>query len=396
MTETVVITGSRAAIDDDDVTIAIGDRELSGWTGVRVTAGMERCPRDFDLSATEFYPGEANAIICKPGDECTVFLGKDKVVTGYLNRYGASLSARGHSVTLSGRGMCQDLVDCAAEWPGQQISAASVLDVAKKLAEPYGVTVTGDRGLSVGRPDSAIIPQMNLMLGETPMQVIERLCRISSFLAYEQADGSLLLTALEQTGAGGVGPTAWKAGRAASGFEEGVNVQSASVQFSDDQKFNEYRAYLFAFSPKLELLTEDDNLLVTISDPSVKRTRRHVTLVEQGHGLAVDNAKKRAAWEAARRWGRGQRLQLTTDSWRDSAKKLYTPQTFVSLSLPTLKIVDQQWLISEVTYRKDANGTACDLVLMPPEAFSVQPTLPNFGMPLELAQLPAGIGKRTQ
>ncbi|MGI4800703.1 MAG: hypothetical protein ACRYG8_43120, partial [Janthinobacterium lividum] len=32
------------------------------------------------------------------------------------------------------------------------------------------------------------------------------------------------------------------------------------------------------------------------------------------------------------------------------------------------------WLISEVTYRRDDNGTHADLVLMPPDAFALAPS----------------------
>ncbi|WP_434547729.1 hypothetical protein [Pantoea stewartii] len=31
------------------------------------------------------------------------------------------------------------------------------------------------------------------------------------------------------------------------------------------------------------------------------------------------------------------------------------------------------WLLGEVTFRKDDQGTAADIVLMPPAAFSVEP-----------------------
>jgi prophage tail gpP-like protein len=382
----VEVTASRTAIDADDFRIEVDGKVLGGWMSARVTAGIERCPRDFDFTTTEKFASDSNSIVCKPGQDCVVWLGKDKVVTGFVNRYRVSISARSHTISLSGRGLCQDLVDCAGEWPGQQITASSVLDVARKLIEPYadsGLTVRGDKGLSIGQPDSAVIPQLNLMLGETAWDVIERLCRISGLLAYEDADGALVLSRLEQTDA--KGPTGWKAERAANGFREGVNVVSAAVTFADDGRYSEYQAYIFAFNPVLEL-DKVQNLIATYNDPGVKRHRRHITLLEQGHALAYENAKKRAAWEASRRWGRSMSVHVTTDSWRDKAGALYRPRTLVPVDLPSLKIVNQMWLISEVTYRKDVNGTACDLVLSPPEAFSVQPTLPSYGIPLELIE----------
>jgi prophage tail gpP-like protein len=56
---------------------------------------------------------------------------------------------------------------------------------------------------------------------------------------------------------------------------------------------------------------------------------------------------------------------------------LWTPNTLVPLWLPTLKLPDAVWLISEVTYHRDENGTTADLIIMMPEAFLPQPILLN-------------------
>jgi prophage tail gpP-like protein len=40
-------------------------------------------------------------------------------------------------------------------------------------------------------------------------------------------------------------------------------------------------------------------------------------------------------------------------------------------------LVNKDWLISTVTFRKDQSGTHADLVLMPPRAFEVQPSTLN-------------------
>ena len=74
-----------------------------------------------------------------------------------------------------------------------------------------------------------------------------------------------------------------------------------------------------------------------------------------------------------RRFGRAKRLQVTVDGWRDSAGKLWGRNTLRRMSLPVCGLVDQLWLLGEVTFRKDDRGTAAEMVLMPPAAFSVEP-----------------------
>jgi prophage tail gpP-like protein len=385
----VTIVGAGQDPDPDDVLITVGDTTVSGWKSVRISAGIERCPRDFDVTATEVFPG-VDKIVMRPGDECSVFLGKDRVLTGFVNRYSASIEPTGHTVSVSGRGACQDVVDCAAHWQGQQIVSTSVLKVAQDLCEPLGITVRGASGPPVGKPGadraSRIIPYMVLMLGETVWTIIERMCRLSGLLVFEDADGALVLVE---------GPTADPdaAGSldvAGTGFAEGVNVKSASLALSDDQRFSPYEVYWFSFNPLLEF-GEEQNFISSSADPGVRRYRPHVMIAETGKEMSHQVAVDRANWEASRRWGQGHQLTIVTDSWRDGNGKLYRPYTLARLELPTLKVSGVAWLISEATYIKGAGGTSCELKLSPLESFAVQPTLPQFAIPAELINAAARI-----
>lgn len=384
-TQTIVITGAKDAIDDDDVLVQIGDAALGGWKDVRITAGIESCPRDFELQAAENTP-DGRQVFARPGDPCEVYLGRDKVVTGYVNRWQGSITATSHSVQLSGRGMCQDLVDCSAKWPGQQIKSTSVLAVAQELASAFGIRVRGASGPSVGLPgpdrSSRIIPYAVLMLGETAWEVIDRMCKLSGLLAFEQADGSLLLA----EGPSDAEDAPLTLDVAGTGFEEGVNVETASLTLSDDQRFSEHETYWFSFNPLLEF-GEEMNFVTRKSDPGVARYRPNIIIAEAGKEMALQQAQDRGSWEAARRWGQGHRLLITTDTWRDSGGKLYRPFTLARVRIPSLKLDDVTWVIGEVTYRKGETGTACDLVLAPIAAFAIQPTLPQYAVPAELAQL---------
>src|SRR4051812_44450714 len=109
----------------DDLTLIANTTRISGWTSVRVTRGIERLPSDFEISMTERYPGEIGAISVHPGDQCTIQLGRDTVLTGYVDRYIPSIDGCSHSICITGRGRCADLIDCSAEWPGNQISQAT-------------------------------------------------------------------------------------------------------------------------------------------------------------------------------------------------------------------------------------------------------------------------------
>lgn len=63
--------------------VAGGGQQVQGWTSVRITRGIERCPSDFEVGLTELYPGEANDLVVQAGDTCIVKIGNDTVITGH-------------------------------------------------------------------------------------------------------------------------------------------------------------------------------------------------------------------------------------------------------------------------------------------------------------------------
>lgn len=345
----------------DDLTLTVGGQAISGWTDIRVTRGIERLPSDFQIGLTELFPGELDKVIIAPGAACTVHLGQDLVITGYVDRFIPSFGDDRHSITVVGRSKCCDLVDCAAEWPGGQINGANALGIAQKLAQPYGITVTSKV------PGLPAIPQFNLMLGESAFEVIERISRYSALLAYDMPDGNLVLA---QVGTD----------KAASGAAEGTNVQEASVEFSMDQRYSNYKAFIQSVDTFTDL-GNTGNELSDVPDPNCPRHRALILIAEAGGG-GNDVAKKRALWECARRAGRSRMVRVTVDSWRDSAGKLWQPNTLAPVNLPTLKLKDGAMCIGEVTYSKsDERGTTAELMLMPPDAFKPEPILlqPTFG-----------------
>lgn len=338
---------------DDDLYLSVGGQTIGGWTDIRVTRGIERCPSDFDLGLTEAFPGEIDEVVVQPGDEFQMQIGSDLVITGYLDHYRPGFNKSGHVIRATGRGKCQDLVDCAAIWPNGQISGTSALDVAAKLAAHYGISVKCDVA------DLIAIPQFNVFIGETAFEIIERISRYSQLLVYDEPDGSLRLAQ-----AGIV--------QAAGGLAQGVNVEEAYIDYAAEQRFSKYTAFTQS------VLTFGDlgvgpNMIATVEDVGVKRVREHYIVAEAVQGF-FDLAKRRATWEMNRRAARAAAVTVITDSWRDADGTLWTPNTLVPISLPKLKLQDEVWLIGEVTYmRSEEEGTRAALTIMRPEAYLPEP-----------------------
>lgn len=358
----------------DDLSLIINGAVISGWESIRVTRGIERFPSDFSVVMTERYPGEAQSYfdVMQSGDAVTVKLGADTVLTGYVDRFIPTYTPDGHSITVSGRSKCADLVDCSAEYPNGQIVNATVKEIATKLAQPYGIKVkqlTPEKVVHdyAGKGSNTIIPQLNLNFIETPYEIIEQICRYMTLLAYDSVDGNLVLS---QAGSS----------KMASGFKEGVNVQRATMSFAMDQRFSDYQVILNSFWSFGDI-GDSGNLVTTSTDPVVTRHRLK-NILSNGSSAGIEIGKQRGDWESARRYGRSEVLTLKCDSWRDAAGTLWEPNTLAPVDMPGMKLHNRFLLISEVTYFRDNLGTSADLVLMPPSAFTPQPDF--IPVPLDL------------
>ncbi len=358
---------------DDTLILNVDGKLWSGWTSFRVTRGVERVPSDFVVSGTERFPGQPDKTDIEPGQPVKLMIGSDLTLTGYVDAYGASLSPSDHSVSITGRGKCQDLVDCSAVFNGMQVSSQTTLEIARLLAKPFGINVVSLNG------PGPVIPQFNAILTETPFQVIERITRFSALLAYEGRDGNLILATAASS-------------EMASGFAEGVNVEAARVVYSMAERYSE----ITVIDTSIDTIFQTDphpagviglstwNRLATVKEAdlvknarggTVSRYRPHLVVTEHGSG-GFELSEKRAKWEIARRYGRSQAVTVTCDSWRDSAGVLWEPNTLARVHLPSLKLANRKWLISEVTFTKDMQrGTAAEVTLMPPEAFQPEPIL---------------------
>ena len=343
---------------NDDLSLIVGGKTIGGWTSVNVTRGIERLPSEFSISMTEYYPQDTTTTTVFPNDPCVVKIGSDVAITGYIDRFNPSITRDSHTISVSGRGKCADFVDCSAEWPSSQISNVSALTLAQKLSAPYGIKVTGDAA------SNTIIPQYNLLYGETAYDVLEKACRYLKLLAYDGTDGNLILSRVGS-------------GQMSSALVEGKNVQSASAVFSMDQRYSEYVVRLLSMATMTDLGDAGDALWTT-KDKGVNRHRRRYIVAENGQAILVDGEPLGAArgkWDAARRIGRSQVLTVTVDSWRDGAGKLWEPNYLVPLELPSLKITKKKWIIGEVTYIRDMDGERAQIIAMPPDAFSPEPEL---------------------
>lgn len=342
---------------DKKVELRVNGKAYGGWTSVSVSRSLKAVSGKFDLEVIDRWTGQNQAWEIVPGDECSVRIGSDTLVTGYVDQVAPSFDAESRSISISGRDKTADLVDCSVDLANTQINNVKLDRLAKLLAAPLGITVKSETDVGAAFPSFAIQP------GEQAFAALERAARLRGVLVTSDGLGGLLLTR----------PSS---GRSYTALEQGKNILSGSATFDHSERFSKYKV-LGQRSGQGSSASEDDlnidfdlGLLATATDANVKRTRVKTILAEGPISLAA--AKKRAQWEATFAAAKSSNFEITVRGWFQGDGSLWRVNQQVPLKSPWLR-ADQAFLCSGVVYRYDDGGEVCTLSLERPDAYTPSP-----------------------
>lgn len=313
-----------------------------------------------------------------------------------------------HTPSLSGRSKTCDFVDSSVLVDGGQFRGMTVGDIAKKLAEPYKLTV---KVLDDGEPEAEVQVQQ----GETCFALVERLSRLQALLVTDDADGNLIIT---RAGTG----------RASASLRHGENILTANADLDHSKRFSE--VLVKAQRPGNDNKSDDDATNVQSGadnddalarrSPATLETYRRVAAeiaaipnvgerhrqrmawqresgtkkgnpksLTEVHGRATDPdikryrplvivaeaqsddglAEKRADWEVRRRIAEGTKATITVNGWlQDEDGDLWETNKMVPVKAPWLAL-DKELIIEEITYSYDEAGEKTTLTLTLPDAF---------------------------
>ncbi|MFW0827811.1 phage baseplate assembly protein, partial [Cronobacter dublinensis] len=89
---------------NNTVFLRVNGREWGGWTSVRISAGVDRAARDFNVEITRQWPGATESTPqIKNGDAVEVRIGDDLVLTGWIEATPVRYDARSLSMAIVGR-----------------------------------------------------------------------------------------------------------------------------------------------------------------------------------------------------------------------------------------------------------------------------------------------------
>lgn len=332
----------------DPVILQIGSQRHQGWQEVRLRLSLEQIADSFDLTLTERWSDAGDVRPVKPGEACTVSIGEDLVVTGYVDEVLPNYDATSHTIVASGRSMAGDLVDCSGR--DRRFVGKTLLQIVTALAEPFGIEVIDN--INASRPFQEFVIED----GQPVSEAIERAAQIRGVRIVSDAQGRLVITHAEQR-------------RITTPLELGGNILRGSGTFSDRDRFNTY--IVEGQTPGGDFWFGDDAAgpSAQATDPRIRKPRTTLIICD----TPADNAdcSARAELEARMRWARGRGVTYTVKTWRHE-QGVWRPGDLVFVRDAYLGL-NEQLLISDVQLVENNQGRAAELRVVPPAAFAPVP-----------------------
>ena len=338
------------------VSLTVDGLDYGGWKSVEISAGLERQARDFNLSITWQWPGQPVAIPIRQGAKCLVRIGDDLVLTGWVFASPISYDDKQITLSITGRSLTADLVDCAAVNKPGQWNGQGVLSIVKALAAPYNITVRSEI------PESAKLSDHTIKPGETAFESIDRLLTLFRVFSTDDAQGRVLLA------------KPGSEGRAVDALEMGKNLKAADAALDFSGVFSQYQVLGQKSGTDDEFGAKASEVSAVLNDD--RTTRKRVLIIQESGQMTDELAGARANWERGTRMGKALSTTYTVQGWRQSNGALWRHNMLVRVIDPIIGF-DRDMLISEITYSLSEQGTVTKMVVGPPDGFEPEPHDPH-------------------
>ena len=350
-----------------EVVLYVNGKKHGGWKSVSISNSMRSLAATFRLDFSDRWPGEQEKYSIAEGSRCRLTLGGQLVVEGWVDQLAPEYDNDNHSLTITGRDLCADLVDCCHIGEKINFDSQGLLAIARELLKPFNLSAVADADLGPA------LPKARYGQGESIHEFLLKLCRIKGVLPVSFGDGVLhfATAGLLKTGAALV---------------QGKNIKAARAEFSSAERFSDYIVKGQGQAAKWfdQEAAEGEDAARRLADRaaavspkgSAKDTavKRHRPLVILAESTADQQGmEKRAKWEAVNRAGHSRAVTYTVQGWEHSPGSLWKINRLVRVEDALLGI-SGQYLIESVTLNQSENGgTTADIGIVHPEAYAAKP-----------------------
>ncbi|MDU7778705.1 MAG: contractile injection system protein, VgrG/Pvc8 family [Aeromonas caviae] len=342
----------------EPITLRVDGQIYEGWQKVRITRSLRDIAGDFELRLTRKWE-DATAMAIKPLSACTVSIGSDLVLTGYIDDFIPSYDDREVEWVVSGRSKTSDLVDCSAIYKSGQWQNVTLDRVAKDICAPFKIEVVVECDLGDA------FPRVTIEQGESCFELLDRLAKQRAVLLTTNEKGQLVLTQASDQDMG-------------ASLILGENILAARGNFSMRDRASEWivkgSRYGGGSTWDATAPATLGGQKATVTDPAVTRYRPRIIIAEDV--TTVAGASKRGQWQKQRSIGEGTQTEITVAGWRIQGMQGDSGSLWrINRMCPIkdeIQGLNERWLIVTVSLMEDdKNGREAIINLMPREAMLI-------------------------
>jgi len=346
-------------IEEDVTVFTDGNKAFHGWENLKITKNLESIANTFQLDIDDRFQETGERWPLKPGVGIQIEINRERVITGRIEEMRPSFGIDGRRLTLAGRSLPGDLVDCSHLGPCEYKNI-SLDRLAEELIKPFGLEVF----LSV---EPKVIDKFAIKPGESVFESLDRAARTQGFFWVSTRDGNIRLTRRARA-------------RSDSEIHQNVNMISGSGIYDNSKRHSEYIV-------RGQTQGSDDfpGELAGTAEGRAKdlgiEIHRPIVIIAEGN-VDTEQAKTRAGWEASVRIGQALELNVVVQGWRQETESLWGINQVILVKSEFLG-VNGDFLSAEVEHRKGKDSpTETQIRLVRPDAYESKPEFPKDDDPL--------------
>jgi prophage tail gpP-like protein len=337
---TLVIEGREIYVESAKITRTM-DTFADGWTAeIPWTPGADK--NIDEITSAYGY------------QDAAVYLGGDLIVGGALYIVTPTLGLPGQKKILKGFSYTVDMLDSTIRPPYEK-NKVTLLQRCQDFSFPHEINVEVDEGVDLGGPFARVTGSPT----QTEADHLMGLASQRGILLTSDIFGDLLLTVAKTNGV------------PVDTIEEDFPAsQDYSITFDGRKRWQTYRAIgQSARRGKRSKKTRGKFNKSGITKDNVVSRYRFLTF--QSDDTDSGDVEKSAEWKKNKAIADSLTFPFPASSWRDKSKKLWRENTLVTIKSETIGAPDGfTFLIRQVDYNYQTDGTPATLHLVPPEVYT--------------------------
>ncbi|MCP1778835.1 phage baseplate assembly protein [Bradyrhizobium japonicum] len=283
----------------------------------------------------------------KPDDACSITLGGQLAITGFIETRQVAYDAYQHGVMLIGKSLTANAAKSSVDTKTGNFDNKNIVQVANEVVAPYGVGIK-----VVGSPDLTPFPKLQNNPGELVWDFLERIARPRGVVMGSDAFGNFLLIG-EHTGA------------VVTELVEGVNIKSCQCTINHEHVYSEHDVRGQHAASDDNSGTNASELKCIVNGMSSRMFSKLITPAEQPvktQGEVCNRAKYEAIWHN----GTNVTATITVYGWLRDNQALWEPGDDVHVYSP-MAMLDMPMKIQRATFTQDRqSGTLTKLDVVAP------------------------------